>query len=396
MLYQTPLTVGRSGTATAPITIRVADEPGRDGTVVVFGGRQTLLPYCGQQDYNPVGTANAAGIVIRGQSHVVVDGSHRSGIMVYGSADGVALNSDSTAFVSLRNLELFDNGTFSRGSYGWRTDSEGVRLAGHDILIDRSLIHDNGQDEIQDGDTGSGSGHAGLYNITVRNSWLYNRRDHPLWPGYPFSSGAQDVPAQDCTHVDGLQIWGGGLHQKNFVIEDSVFGPLLAQGLYLGDTSGTSVDQVEVRNTLFINALSHSIIGDEIDRTTPHGWTMRNVTSYLTPRPASGMSSHGGMDLPGAEHALFDSIFYDGYFYRGLSFSSVAGNIYFGGDPVPAGTQVDPSFTGPLPTTNVPTFDSLISVDFTPRCPVCAGKGASLHRPKDLLARIDNLNSSSS
>jgi hypothetical protein len=51
MFYFTTLTIGKSGVPGAPITIRMAQENGRNGRVLVYGGRPTTLPYCGQANY---------------------------------------------------------------------------------------------------------------------------------------------------------------------------------------------------------------------------------------------------------------------------------------------------------------------------------------------------------
>src|SRR5262249_29148909 len=52
MVYTTSLTIGKSGTSGAPITIKMASETGRNGKVVIFGGRSTQLPYCDQASYS--------------------------------------------------------------------------------------------------------------------------------------------------------------------------------------------------------------------------------------------------------------------------------------------------------------------------------------------------------
>jgi hypothetical protein len=395
MQYQTQLAVRASGTATAPITIRLASDAGHNGTAVVFGGRSTMLPYCDQSSYSPTGSARSAGISIPGSSHVVIDGGHRSGIMVYGAQSGVDLASDSTSFVTLRNLELFDNGTYSTWAYGYKSDGEGISLAGHDITIERDLIHDNGQDAIQDRYTGAinNNSHAALYNITVRDSWLYEHREHPQWAGYGFNAGAQTIASQNCTHVDGIQIWGGGLDQKNLTVDHDVFGPFLAQGVYPGDQNLTSFDNVVVSNSLFLNVLDHSIIGDSISssQSTPGGWKIQNVTSYMTDKPDTGLNSHGKVDLSGSGHSVTNSIFYNGYFASSSAFSTANGNVWWGGDPVPGGTQQQPGFAGPLPTTNAPSYAAVTAMNLTPSCSACSGAGSSLHQAGDLLSRIDSL-----
>lgn len=393
MTYRAPLVVGASGVAGAAITIKLATSRGHDGTAVLAGGRSTPLPFCDQKSYAASGQSRRTGILIPGRSHVVVDGSHRSGIMISGARTGVDLASDRTAHVTLRNLELFDNGTYSRWAHGFRTDGDGISLTGHDIVVDRTLIHDNGQDAIQDSDTGFARiGHAPLHDITITNSWLYEHRESPLFPGFGFNSGAQEIAAQDCTHVDGLQIWGGGLHQQRMTFGHDVFGPFLAQGVYPGDDDVASFDHVVVSDSLFLNMLDHSIIGPQIgsDPSTPGDWRIGHVTSYLTNRPDVGLHSHGKLDLAGHGHWVRNSLFYNGYFYApGIRGS---GNVWWGGERVTGGRKLRPQFVSRPPTTSAPSFTRLTTLNLTPRCAGCADVGSPLHDVADLLRRIDRLN----
>jgi hypothetical protein len=71
------------------ITIERSTAPGHDGTVVIDGGRDTPLPYCGQKSYSAVTGANA-GIDLNGHSGVTIDGTTRSGIVVRGARNGSA------------------------------------------------------------------------------------------------------------------------------------------------------------------------------------------------------------------------------------------------------------------------------------------------------------------
>jgi hypothetical protein len=393
MVYRTPLVVHDSGRGGEPITIALSKSPKHDGTAILFGGRSTPLPYCDQKQYSAVGQARSAGITIPGHSHIVIDGTHRSGIMVYGAKTGVDLHSDRTSYVTLRNLELFDNGTYGRWAHGYMTDGEGISLAGRNIVIDRDLIHDNGQDAIQDTDTGvANTGHRPMANISVTNSWLYERREHPIFRGYGFNSGSQEVAAQDCTHVDGLQVWGGGLRQHAMNFGHDIFGPYLAQGVYPGDDNVASFDDVRVTNSLFLNVLDHSIIGAHIasDHSTPHGWRLSNDTSYMTDRPPPGLDTHGSVDLAGTGHTVTNSLFYNGYFYA-PGIKNAHGNIWWRGDPVPGARHRQPKFKGSLPAGNAPSYYTLAELNLTPTCGACAGVGSSLHNVRDLMRRIDSL-----
>ncbi|MDX6205682.1 MAG: hypothetical protein QOF39_1739, partial [Frankiales bacterium] len=210
---------------------------------------------------------------------------------------------------------------------------------------------------------------------------------------YGFNAGSQDVASQDCTHVDGLQVWGGGLHQKNLTIDHDIFGPMIAQGVYPGDRNNTSFDNVAITNSTFLNVLDHAIIGDSVssDPTTPGNWTISHDTSYMTSSPDTGLSSHGKVDLSGSGHSVTSSIFVSGYFYSAGAFSSASGNVWSGGDPVLGGTNVSPGFTGPLPTTNAPSYAALYAMDLTPSCGACSGAGSPLHTAKSVLDRIDSI-----
>ena len=80
-----PLTVGQNS-----VTIVRSTETGRDGTVVIYGGRDTPLPYCYQTSYSATNGA-AYGIDFGSHSGVVIDGRSRSGIVVRGVRNGVRM-----------------------------------------------------------------------------------------------------------------------------------------------------------------------------------------------------------------------------------------------------------------------------------------------------------------
>jgi hypothetical protein len=201
----------------------------------------------------------------------------------------------------------------------------------------------------------------------------------------------------DCTHVDGVQIFGGGPHQLNFTVKDSVFGPLLGQALYPGDQGVSTFDNVTVSNSLFIDSFLHNLAGDYMaspsDSSTPLNWKIQNVTSYYSSGGVrAGTPSHGN-GVWGGGHGITNSIFQNGYFAYTPAFNGAnSANIYFGGDPVPGAANTNPNFVGPLPATNSPGYAALAAADFTPQCASCAGKGSDLHTVQDLLNLIDSLN----
>jgi hypothetical protein len=381
MIYTTSLTIGKSGTSSAPITIKLASDAGHNGKVAIFGGRSTLLPSCNQASYSyQTSGVRSDGIIIGAYSWIVIDGVKRSGLAIYGyNGHGIRFLSGSSSNITIRNAEIYDNGVAYQSGGAWRPDQKGIELSGLNHTFERLLIHDNGQDAIQDQDKGIG-------NITIRYSWLYNQRPHPSVAGEAFNY---------CTHHDGIQIWGGGL-QSGLLIEDSVFGPYMSQGIYPGD-SGTRarVDNVTIRNVLFADITENSMIGDITLKS--QNWKIENVTSYMTTLSPAG-EGHCGLELDGSGHSVTNSIFYHGCFYTPDGIANASGNCYWQtSDVVPGGQQVDPKFIGPLPTTNTPIFDQVANADFALQSSSpCFGKGSRITSVQKLLATIDQLNGSGS
>ena len=370
MTYSGPLTVGRSGTATAPVTIRRASEPGRDGTVVLFGGRDVPLPYCHQSSYAaPAGRSRL--VDLNGQSYVTLDGVTRSGIMAYGAQNGVAFGSDSAHHITLRNLEVFDNGVPTTKSNGYNSDGENITLRGNHLTFDRLLVHDGGQDNFQDQTHAAGT----LHDLTFQNSWIYFARENPQYPGYSFN----EPQSTGCTHADGIQIYSGG-QQSAITLDHMVFGPGGNQGFYPGDSgTGAKFDKVSITNTLFLASASHNVITD----LAVSGWTMDHNTIYA-PR--------GGTEIPSnVPMRLTNTIKCCGYCDPTGGTWTASGNVSYGGDPIPGATSTNPGFVGPMPTSNPPRFSELRAADFTPTCAACSTAGAPLHKARDILSRIDTL-----
>jgi hypothetical protein len=371
MTYGTTLRVGVSGVAGKPVVIRKASDPGRNGTVVLFGGRAEPLPYCHQSSYSaPDGLRQL--VDLNGQSYVTLDGVTRSGFMAYGGQKGVEFGSDDASHVVLRNMEVFDNGTADGGGDGFSTDGENITLRGHHLTFDRLLVHDGGQDNFQDEDHADGTSH----DLAFTNSWIYFARENPEHPGYSFN----EPQSTGCTHADGIQTFSGG-EQSGLVVDHVVFGPGGNQGLYLGDgATGARWTGVQVRSSLFLAAHSHNLISD----LPVHGWRLDNVTVYA-PRGGSELPSDGPMTIT-------DSLKAGGYWDADRSDWTASGNVTSGEDPLPGATASSAKFVGPLPTTDPPRFAQLLAADFTPTCRACAGVGSPMHRATAVLSRIDALN----
>ncbi len=290
MEYNTTLNIGASGTADSPITIKLADEPGRNGTARIFGSRSTPLGYCGQTSYTPSQTDEGDGIYLLGRSYVVIDGSHWSGIMVYGWTTGMTLSpEEDNHHVTLRNAEMFDNGIWLPSQ---EPDQPAITGSGSALLFERLILHDNGQDAFQ-------TGYARPVNDAVfRRIWFYNQRPHPT---------VHDEPFNYCTHSDGIQFYGDLTHQ-NITIEDSLVGPGLMQGVILGDIG--RINYVVVRNSLFIGY--HGSVGNAgfliKDTLAQHdGYVFYHVT---VARDVG--DKWWSIYAPGSEYQVYDSLFVGG------------------------------------------------------------------------------------
>ena len=269
MIYRTLLSIGSSGIANEPIRIQRATEPGRNGRIVLFGGRLNRLPYCDQREYQFT-REGVAEFGIRTNDHkwVEVDGMAWQGIVVHGFNDsGIRIDRESNR-VTMRNIEIFDNGRADKTSRGWQPDGFGIRVGGRNILIERAIIYDNGQDAIQ-----SLGEKNNLRNLRINASWLHNARKHPA---------IGNESSNYCAHADGLQIYAGGLIQQ-LTIENSVIGPGLTNALMLGQTrtsngSQADIQDVTLRNTLFIKAADNGIFGYEGSNT--RNWLIDRVTVH--------------------------------------------------------------------------------------------------------------------
>lgn len=221
MTYETTLVFGRSGEPRRPIVFRASDEEGRSGQIILNGGRSTVLPSCGDTDFQRPGAGEIRlnGIDTNKQSWVLVDGRRWGGMKLTAfGGPAITFDPDST-HLTFRNVEVSDNGTAA-----WRTDGTwypfgaGVQLAGERMLLERFLVHDNGGDGLRiEGKTS---------NVVVRRSWLYNTRVHPT---------DADEAFNHCAEPAGLHVAPVGENQYGLTVEDSLVGPGFSTGLLLSD-----------------------------------------------------------------------------------------------------------------------------------------------------------------
>jgi hypothetical protein len=357
MTYRTTLTIGKSGLSGNPITIKRAIDPGHNGSVTLFGGRSTLLPYCGQGSYSfqTQGVLTQA-INIGDNAYITIDGNGWHGINVYGyNGSGVVFGSNSHDDV-IRSMQLFDNGTASQQSNGWSPSGPFlINLHGVNHVFQFMDMHDGGEDAFQP---------TNISNITVQLSWLHDSRSNPAYPGTAFNQ---------CEHNDGMQIWTGN-PVSNLTFDQDVIGPEKENGLILGNGL-VSVTRVKITNTLFIDAGANDIWGSPASN-----WTIDHITSF---------AENQNLIIDGSGHSVTNSVFYGGLMSLHGSVSNQANNCQWEttGNTL-SGQTVDPQFSSNLSSfplglstdTRVsPAINTLANLDFTlqPTSP-CQGLGSSI------------------
>ncbi len=363
MVYTETLNIGKSGTQAAPITIRRTTEPGRNGKVVIFGGRSIPLPYCGQPTYlNQTVGITQFGIDFGANSWVIIDGMSWDGVSIYGHNGAGVDFSHTSSNNTVRNVEVYDNGhAYQQRNGTWQPDNhgDGVNLSGSNLTFEQMDIHDNGDDAFEGG---------GISNVTIRHSWLYETREDPTEQGLPFNQ---------CVHQDGIQIWGGGV-QSGVLIEDSIFGPGLKEGTIMGQASlpngaGAVVNNVTIRNTLFLNKVINVMGYPSLKE---HNWTLDHVTVFS---PGNAIA----LWIEGSGHSVTNSIFYGGQILLPDGLAASSGNCQWNtshNTTALVGQTLDPRLVTDVSTFNVTTpLAQIANAHFALQAnSPCAGKGSSI------------------
>src|SRR5712692_3693200 len=384
MTYTTTLTIGKSGTQAAPIIVKRAADSGHNGKVILFGGRSTPLPYCGQANYSyrATGTFNH-GIVMGAYSWVIIDGGSWDGMSIYGfDSHGVDMTGN-PGNDTLRNLEIYDNGSASQSGGSWNPDTNGhgVFLNGSSLTFENMDIHDNSDDEF---DTGVGS----INNITIRYSWLHVTREDPTNPGLPFNQ---------CVHQDGYQIYSGGT-EGGILFENDIVGPGLKEGTILGNTpqsgnAAVAVNNVTIRNSLFLNKVINIMGYPQVQES---GWVLDHDTVFT---PGSGTPASTGVPggtsffLQGSNNTVTNSIFYEGQIYLPNGLAAAAKNCQWrttGSTPAIAGQTVDPQFVTDVSSYNFSTpLIAIANANFALQgTSPCKGSGSSITSLKRFLQLV--------
>lgn len=353
MTYETQLIINQSGTSDHPIKVLVSSEIEHNGQVIFSGGREQLLPYCGQQEFDNSDeeTLQRIGIHFNSHDNIIIDGMNWSGIVIHGySVGGIVIEYDSEN-ITVRNVEIYNNGKAVHNESGWTSDLPGVRLAGQNVTFQQVIIHDNGQDAFQ-----SSSEPQNLSNFVLEDSWLYNGRQHPLNFGKSWN---------DCTHTDGIQIYGGEI-LSGITIRRSIIGPGFMQNLILGQTPNSygewaAVQDVTLENVLFANATGNSIYG--YSDTDSQNWKIDRVTAYCSTTPGQCLQVHN------ANHSVTNSIFYGGRIYLPDGLDTYENNCVWNliSSSVAIGEEIDPNFA------NVSDANDFSINDFTVQNSDCIG-----------------------
>jgi hypothetical protein len=365
MIYTTTLTIKKSGIQTGPITIKKATDAGRNGHVIIFGGRRTPLPYCNQPGYTvqTIGI-NATAISIGSASWIVIDGGNWDGISIHGTGEEAVYFDNGSSNDTIRNLETFDNGAIDGSSpAAW---GGGILIYGSNHIFERVNIHDDAGDAFQP---------SGM-NITITKSWLHQSREDPTQPGTPFNQ---------CEHQDGYQIWDGGTH-NDITVENSILGPGEKEGTILGQTpQGSShaaiVNNVTLKNDLFINKVINIMGYPGLKET---GWNIDHVTVV-------GLKLSVALWVEGDHHSITNSIFYNGHIILPDGLANASGNCQWntdGNTSAIEGQTVDPQFMTDASSFNDSTpLVQMADANFAvqPNSP-CAGLGSSITSVTQLIA----------
>jgi hypothetical protein len=207
--------------------------------------------------------------------------------------------------------------------------------------------HDNGQDEFHSDSAGYNESGSAVYN-----SWLGAMRANPRYPGEPFNDLQASGHDPGCTHADAVQIFAPGITMTGLTFGYDVFGPGVNQGLYPSDGStGTTFDDVSVRNCLFLDAASSNIITDQ----RVHGWNLSYDTLFAT---------QGGIEIPGngnntISHVIKSAVQRPGRVvpgpYRRVSGTGVTRCPARPCTPTPASRRFPPGYSRAWPASGPPT-----------------------------------------
>jgi hypothetical protein len=259
IVYASTLSINKAGTSQAPITLRLASEPGRNGAVIIDGGL-TQWSRCSDYASEPTppsvpngGGPRETGITLGSSQWIVLDGTKWGGIEVRNHTR-YGLNFSSSQHVTARYLKIHHNTDPADTSNNAVGVTQGYQSQ-HNTLA-RSEIFRNGQDAVRG---------AGDY-FTLEENYLHSHYcNHPdgVQAFVPTSNG--DIP-DNAGEIRGL------------VIRRNVFERIGLQAIFLGENAvhdSWTVD-VTIENNLFLN--NPYMIKSKSGRS--NNWLVRNNTLY--------------------------------------------------------------------------------------------------------------------
>ena len=279
-LYLDQLRPTVDGTAGNPITILGVGTSA--ATPAIFqGGRGTsLLPQSGESGWTAE-SATENGIWID-KDYITIDGGTLFGFQVRGwIGHGCRIQNGSDGCI-LRNLEMYNNGWVTLGT-GWDGDTYGTDIAitngnairlGSSSLIERCVLHDNGQDGIQ-----SLFAPNSISDSVIRQCWMYNARKHTIATGSP-PGGPGTKSFNWGTHTDAIQIYDGGTVDGP-LFERCHFGPGLTNSIIMGDVStSTVVINLTLIDCTFDRPSTNAVFANS--GTAGAGWDLNRITIVAT------------------------------------------------------------------------------------------------------------------
>jgi len=321
MTYTTTLSIGKSGLQALPIAIQRATDSGHNGQIILFGGSNTPLPYCGQTTWTPPTDALGYAIRLNGNSWVTINGESWDGIQIHGFTYRTVYFSGGESNDTMSDMEIYDNGSAYQSGGTWWSEFPGIGLYGANYanLTFRYMnIHDNGEDNFQS--NGSVNG------FTVEYSWLHYTRTVPGVPSESYNL---------CTHNDGFQIFGATNAGANITFQHDILGPGLTNGLIFQPQEAN----VTLKNSLVIDPGSNVTVENT---GSSSNWTIDHVT-------AIGQSDN--LTLEGSGNTVTNSIFYDGNLLLNNSVARSANNCQWrtaNNTNQISGQAIDPQFVSDI------------------------------------------------
>lgn len=369
MIYTTTLNIGKSGISGAPITIARAQDTGHNAIVTFFGGSTVALPTCNQASWTPPTGTVADAINMNGNSYVTIDGGKWDGIKIHGYTYRATFFAGGESNDTMRNLEIYDNGSASLSNGHWYGQFAGVNMLGtvSNLTFQYMDMHDNGEDNFQSG--------GSVNTMLVENSWLHETRTETGIPSESFNL---------CTHNDGFQIYGSNAG-ANITFQHTILGPGLTNGVIFAPEQ----DNFVLKDSLILDPGSNATIENN---GAAKNWVIDHVTTI-------GQSDN--LTFAGSGNSVTNSIIYDGYLLLNNSVAYSANNCLWGvtqSQGTIQGTTIDPQFVTslaayPSHTTDItqyPPLSLLQSGDFTPQAPTCQGIGSSITSSSQFLQMVAN------